>query len=78
MQRHLISATSNGGRTVARPPHAAAARAVVVPGGFGQGRREPAGEARGALITCVLAMYPLVGSATIILAALMLAGGIHA
>ena len=52
---------------------------MVKAGGFGvASSTRGGGETRRALITCALAMYPLVGSATIILAAIMLAGGAQA
>jgi len=40
--------------------------------------RRNAGEMRRAAVTLLLALYPLVGSVTVVLAALMLAGGAHA
>lgn len=71
MERHLARATTANGLQAAGDPLAS--------GGFGV---TPAahrkGETRRALLTCALAMYPLVGSATIILAAVMLAGGAQA
>ena len=71
MELHLAKATTADGLQAADDRRAS--------GGFGvASSTRGGGETRRALITCALAMYPLVGSATIILAAIMLAGGAQA
>lgn len=49
--------------------------AAFKPGPLGAPKADPCDGGRRVLLTCVLAMYPLAGSITILLAGLMLAAG---